>query len=66
MHTDLMDAMNTMDPTNTDASPLQQRSSAPSTKAVWVQPTISKLETVSTAGDAKASKGNEATAQGPS
>jgi hypothetical protein len=63
MHTDLMDAM---DPMNTDAPPVQQGSSALSTKAVWVKPTISKLETVSTAGDAKASKGNEATAQGPS
>jgi hypothetical protein len=63
MHTDLMDAMDSM---NTDASPVRHQSSAPSTKAVWVSPTISKLETVSTAGDAKASKGNEATAQGPS
>ena len=60
MHTDPMDG------TNTVASPPQQRSSAPCTKAVWENPTISKLETVNTAGDAKAPNANEAATQGPS
>jgi len=55
-----------MDGMNTVASPPQQRSSAPCTKAVWENPTISKLETVNTAGDAKAPNANEAATQGPS
>jgi hypothetical protein len=63
MHTHLMDAI---DPKNTDASPVLHQSSAPSRKAVWEKPSISRLEAACTAGDAKASKGNEATALGPS
>jgi hypothetical protein len=59
--------MKPFDSINSSDFPPQPLFTPPSSKAAWVHPRISKLEASCTAGDAKASKGNEATpAEGPS